>query len=142
MDIEKMQKDVYGETKRLGYEVNLYTTIGKLDEELKELKNCSAGDRRNIYTAGFIQNDADFKSYFENKIKNTVYDEIPDMIFVLMSYCECKNVNIETLMNMKLRYNKLRNKKIDPETNCSNIDCNNNEAGYCIGEECLLNEDR
>jgi hypothetical protein len=29
---------------------------------------------------------------------------------------------------------------MENSTNCSNIDCENNGSGYCIGEECLLNK--
>lgn len=111
IDLEQLQMDVYKNTKRLGYDIDFKSTVLKLREELKEFKR---SDPVYFDTSNFmkdIKEDSYFLERFEKDIKHSVDDEIPDMIFVLMSYCQSSGRDLETLIMNKLRYNRLRKPK-------------------------------
>lgn len=108
VNIKQLQKEVYQNTINLGYEVNKKTTLKKLKEELKEFKDSGKRHFSVIKESLEIKDDKNFLDHFNKRLKNTEYDEIPDMFFVLLSYCEKNNIDFETLVLNKLRYNKLR----------------------------------
>lgn len=111
MDIKKLQKHVYRNTFELGYRVNKKTTVKKLKEEIKEFKDSGKRHHSVIQESLEIINDKEFLEHFNNRIKNTEYDEIPDMFFVMLSYCEKNEIDFESLVKNKLRYNSLRDPK-------------------------------
>ena len=110
MNIKDLQKEVYKTTVDLGYKINKKTTVKKLKEEFKEFKVANTKNKGLAYPAKDIKSDKDFKQYFDAYIKGSEFDEIPDMIFVLLSYCEEVGIDAETLIKNKLRYNYVRNK--------------------------------
>ena len=104
----ELQKAVYDTTKSLGYTVNKGNTLRKLKEELKEFRHAKRSDSFRSEFLSNIQDDKAFKECFEHHVKHTEHDEIPDMFFVLLSYCQEYDIDFETLVMNKLRYNKLR----------------------------------
>lgn len=111
MNLKSLQKNTYANTINLGYKVNKITTCDKLNEELTEFETAKHGDIKKAYQLSYVKDDKEFKRIFETHIKGTELDEIPDMIFVMLSYCEEHNIDFETLAKIKNRYNKLRDKQ-------------------------------
>jgi hypothetical protein len=111
MNIKELQEKVYRNTLRLGYSIDKKTTIKKLKEELNEFRDSGKRNYSVIEESFNILEDEEFLKHFNNRIKNTEYDEIPDMFFVILSYCEKNYIDFETLVKNKLRYNSLRDPK-------------------------------
>jgi NTP pyrophosphatase (non-canonical NTP hydrolase) len=108
----EIQKETLEDTVRLGYTVNKQTTIDKLIEEIEEFQIsekliCSTTPRLISNT----QCDKQFKREYEKFVVGTEEDELPDLVKVIMSYCEFADIDLETCIMNKHRYNKLRNKK-------------------------------
>jgi NTP pyrophosphatase (non-canonical NTP hydrolase) len=57
--------------------------------------------------------DIDFKTLFENNIKDTHEDEIADAFIRLLDYAAYKNIDLAWHANQKLKYNALRPHKHD-----------------------------
>jgi hypothetical protein len=108
IDLVKLQKQVWNNTVRMGYTINKKTTIKKLKEELKEFKLSRVIPNFRAEHLSNIKNNSDFVFNFECHVKHSEHDEIPDMFFVLLSYCEQNNIDFETLVMNKLKYNKYR----------------------------------
>ena len=53
-------------------------------------------------------NDNEFKSFFEETIKDSLDDEIADSIIRLIAFCGENNIDIEKHIKLKMRYNHLR----------------------------------
>ena len=108
IDLTKLQYDVWTNTKRLGYLITKKTTLKKLKEEIKEFKKAKPVRWDKSLKLSMFKSDKQFLHAFENDIKGTEHDEIPDKFFVLLSYCEENNIDFSILVANKLRYNKLR----------------------------------
>lgn len=107
-----VQKETLKETIRLGYEVNKQKTIKKLFCEMGEFRDSKKIEHDT--TPKLVSNircDKEFKQYYESYIVGTEEDELPDLVKVVMSYCETVGIDLETCIMNKHRYNKLRNKK-------------------------------
>lgn len=66
-------------------------------------------DAKDADAAGkVLDHIADFKSEFESRIKNSVPDELADTIIRVLDYCGAMNIDIESHINLKLAYNKMR----------------------------------
>ncbi len=109
IDLNDIAKEVYSNTIRLGYSVNKDNTCDKLLEEVDEFSIAEKLDS-DVTSAivSNIQDDETFKIRYEAQIKGTEQDEIPDLLFVAMSYCVAHDIDIETAVMNKLRYNRLR----------------------------------
>jgi NTP pyrophosphatase (non-canonical NTP hydrolase) len=55
--------------------------------------------------------DTEFATLFQTYIKDTVEDELADAIIRILSLCEYLDVNIEKHVELKMRYNELREYK-------------------------------
>jgi NTP pyrophosphatase (non-canonical NTP hydrolase) len=58
-----------------------------------------------------LENDIEFKECFDDNIKNTVEDEIADVIIRVLDLCGHLSINIEKHIELKMRYNELREHK-------------------------------
>lgn len=112
IDLKWLQKEVHSITKFLGYKVNKKNTLKKLKEEYREFKKAKPVNPGLVLCAANIRCDQAFMHFFETRLKNTEADEIPDDIFVKLSYCQEMGYDIEDLLMVKKRYNSL--KKIIP----------------------------
>ncbi len=112
IDLNKTALEVYSNTVRLGYTVSKHTTVSKLNEETEEFEEADKlGSDIISAIVSNLQCDADFLLSYEQGIKGSEQDEIPDLIMVLMSYCVANDIDLETCFMNKLRYNRLRSKK-------------------------------
>lgn len=108
IDLKAFQEEVYNITQFLGYKINKKNTLKKLKEEYKEFKKAEPVDPSLVHRAANIQDDKQFLNYFITNLKDTEADEIPDDIFVKLSYCEYMGYDSEELCMVKKRYNSLK----------------------------------
>ena len=52
--------------------------------------------------------DETFKTHFEHSVKNTFEDELADTIIRVLDLCAYMNINIESHIKAKMRYNSTR----------------------------------
>ena len=55
-----------------------------------------------------FNNDSFFKEQFENRVKNSFEDELADIIIRVLDLCALKDIDIESHIKAKMRYNKMR----------------------------------
>lgn len=112
IDLSKLQGEVHATTKFLGYKINKRLTIKKLKQEIKEFKHSRFQRNKNApLVASTIQDDKKFVKYYETYLKGTTHDEAPDIVMVILSYCQEMGVDFETDFMNKYRYNLHRKKK-------------------------------
>lgn len=75
-----------------------------LEANRKE-KNC--GTLAETYFKASIGNEL-FKENFEKKIKDTLEDEVSDILIRVLDFCGAYKINIDFHVKQKLRYNSLR----------------------------------
>lgn len=70
-------------------------------------------DPNKIYSFEYLYALADnlFKESFEKHVKDTFEDEIADSIIRLLDLCAYAGIDIETHIDLKMRYNKTRGYK-------------------------------
>ena len=82
---------------------------------VSELAEAMEADRKDRYAdLELIEKDKedfiDFKWSFENSIKDTFEDELADTIIRILDLCGAKGIDIEKHNELKMRYNKTREK--------------------------------
>lgn len=55
--------------------------------------------------------DSYFKEQFENRVKNTFEDELADVIIRVLDLCAYKDIDIDSHVKAKMRYNTMREHK-------------------------------
>lgn len=55
-----------------------------------------------------IPEDSEFKKHFEERIKDTLEDEIADILIRVLDYAAFRDIDLDFHMEAKLRYNALR----------------------------------
>lgn len=88
-----------------------------------ELSEALEADRKNNYCAGdsgylndiYNQPDDEFKYLFEKYIKNTFEDELADVLIRIFDLCGWLNIDLDKHVEMKMKYNSLREKKYGKE---------------------------
>jgi NTP pyrophosphatase (non-canonical NTP hydrolase) len=122
INLNMLQKKVHQITISLGYKHDKKNTIAALKRELKEFKKSKEQlDKNTSFKISNVENDSNFKEFYEHLIKGTNEDEIPDIIIVLMSHCQENGIDLETILKNKIRYNRLRGKKQHPRKSIFNI---------------------
>ncbi len=112
LNTAQIQKETLRDTTRLGYEVDKNTTIEKLYDEIQEFKTSTPIEHKKTpYMISNIRDDKEFVKHYKEFMIGTEEEELPDLIKVIMSYCESKEIDLELMLMMKHRYNKFRNKK-------------------------------
>lgn len=66
--------------------------------------------RRELHSVGQIS-DANFPVHFEERIKDTMEDEVADAIIRLLDFCGARGIDIDWHIKNKLRYNATREHK-------------------------------
>ena len=54
------------------------------------------------------KNEDIFKLHFESRVKNSLPDELADTIIRVLDFCGAHGIDIETHIDLKLRYNQTR----------------------------------
>jgi len=106
--LDTLQEQCNKIAKRFKYKTDKRSTYKHLKKELKEWYKSAPVEPNLIETAINIQDDTTFMIYWNQFLKDTEVDEIPDMPFILMSFSHDRCYSIEDLLMLKKRYNELR----------------------------------
>ena len=114
--INKLSKEIHEITKSKGF----YDTERNMGEILclihSEVSEALEADRANKTSSTeiselMILNDVDFKAKFEESTKNTFEDELADILIRVMDLAGYKDIDLESHIKAKMRYNALREHK-------------------------------
>ena len=115
--INKLAEEIHQNAKSKGF----YDTERNIGEVLclihSEVSEALEADRSQKYAEGNIldvlhePNDSEFKTQFEQKVKNTFEDELSDILIRVMDLAGYKGIDLESHLKAKMRYNALREHK-------------------------------
>jgi NTP pyrophosphatase (non-canonical NTP hydrolase) len=130
MNLNELAKEIHENAVDKGffdYEKNIGEMLCLIHSEVSEALEA---DRENKYYSGsvtnqqwFIRGMADknygqtfhddnfFKEQFENRVKNTFEDELADVIIRVLDLCAHKDIDIDSHVKAKMRYNTMREYK-------------------------------
>lgn len=81
---------------------------------VSELAEALEADRKNRFADMFLFDtastnyDENFKSYFEEYVKDSFEDEIADTVIRILDLCGYMSIDIERHIDLKLKYNSIR----------------------------------
>jgi len=111
LDFKQIQSECHSIAKHLGYNTSKRSTILHLQSEIRELKHSKPEHDNNLSViASNIENDIEFYRFYEDLIKGSDVEELPDPVNIILSHCEERGIDFELIFMNKLRYNKLRKK--------------------------------
>lgn len=110
--IQELQNEIHDNAVKKGFweePVNIaeklmlvVTEVAEMCEAHRKAKHCV------VYPDLSIEDNERFKAYFENAIKDTFEDEMADAIIRLLDMAKRQNIDIESHIKAKMRYNSLR----------------------------------
>jgi len=117
MNLNTLSRKIYEDNKKKGFWDKNRCLPEILMLMVSECAEALEADRHNQYAKlGLFEilhhsNPDRFREIFEMWIKNSVEDEIADLIIRALDYCGSKKVDIQKHVDLKLRYNRLRKYK-------------------------------
>lgn len=123
--LKDIQKENFLINEKLGYNKielpnDLYKLLLLINSEVSEIieldrKNSMLFNLDEIIKFSEILNkyekDSDFIMSFEKVVKDTLPDELADIVLRVLHFCSILNIDLETSLNLKMRYNKYRKAK-------------------------------
>lgn len=110
-----VEKGFYDRDFNLGEKLMLVVSeLGEALEADRSDNYCRKGMAKSIlddYRRGEIEFDEDFKSEFKGFVKDRFEDELADAIIRLLDLCGKMDIDIESHIFAKLKYNSLRKYK-------------------------------
>ena len=77
----------------------------------REDRYCEVISLGSIASLEGVGDSEEFERFFELKIKDTFEDEMADIIIRVLDMCALKEIDIESHLQAKMRYNELRPKQ-------------------------------
>jgi NTP pyrophosphatase (non-canonical NTP hydrolase) len=115
MDFKKLCNQAYKNATKKGFYDKDPSFGALLMQVVEELGEASDADRKGKQAkkgdAEYLTRLEDqqvFKNVFENSLKDTVEDELADAFIILAGICKHRNIDIESSIICKMRYNKTR----------------------------------
>lgn len=78
------------------------------DRKTKEVKQPLKWEDDSAFKILYYESDDDFNEKFEENIKDTFADELADVMIRVMDLAAYKNIDLESHIKAKMRYNSLR----------------------------------
>lgn len=115
-NLNEFSKQVYESNKKKGFDVkneNMGQTLCLIHSEISEALEALRHNKKASLTAFFFREedrvtDQHFQSDFIELIKDTFEDEIADTFIRLMDLVGALDIDIDTHIELKLKYNSLR----------------------------------
>lgn len=112
MNFNELMQAIHKNAKEKGFwdqPIHFGTSLMLIVSELGEALDA---DRENRYSTLdlHINHDVNFKTLFEKLVKDTVEDELADVVIRVMDLCSAMSIDLEKHIKLKMRYNKLRPK--------------------------------
>jgi NTP pyrophosphatase (non-canonical NTP hydrolase) len=95
---------------------NLGELLMLITSELAEGLEADRKKRREVSTRHLdtllkMKDDAEFKTYFQTNVKDTLPDELADALIRILDMCGGMNIDISKHVFLKLKYNSMRGHK-------------------------------
>lgn len=113
-------KGFYDSERNLGEMLCLiHSEVSEALEALRTNQHAFGLNETNLFIKGMtdkdfghtFEDDEFFKNYFECRVKNSFEDELADIIIRVLDLAAYKNIDIESHVKAKIRYNSLRQYK-------------------------------
>jgi NTP pyrophosphatase (non-canonical NTP hydrolase) len=114
--ISELQKQAHENSKSKGFWDGPFNAAEKLCLMHSEISEAMEADRKGKYfnkedweTEIRLNGDDEmFLSWFRNNVKNTMPDELADVVIRVMDFCESQEIDLEWHIRSKMRYNATR----------------------------------
>lgn len=114
--LNELAQHVHRNAKDKGFfekEKNIGEMLCLIHSEVSEALEADRKDRylpvQPLGVLGWVS-DKDFKESFMMHVKGTFEEEMADIIIRVLDMCAFKNIDIDTMVEIKMRYNSLREK--------------------------------
>lgn len=108
--LNELSKQFHQFQVKMGFtDANITQRLMLITSEVAEAFEAYRKDRFCNFTPGkqYVK-DEEFKEDFERQIKDTMEDEMADVIIRALAFCGENNINIEAHIKDKMKYNELR----------------------------------
>lgn len=114
-ELNKLAKEIYEGNKLRGFNVAEENVGQSLMLIVSELSEALESHRTGYYSQNPIklesESNEDWKCLFELNVKDTFEDEIADSMIRLLDFCAGLEIDIEKHIELKLKYNSMREYK-------------------------------
>lgn len=115
--IKELQKEIHKNAVSKGFYDHPHNFGNDLMLVVSELGECIEAHRNNewcdikAFNEVLISEQYDYATCFEKYVKDTINDEIADAVIRLMDMCEFYGIDLQKHIELKMQYNKTREKK-------------------------------
>jgi NTP pyrophosphatase (non-canonical NTP hydrolase) len=115
MEINEYVQEVYQTAKSKGFysgDLNIYEELIKIHGEVTEAAEAVLKDRKpvpdHVIDAVSEASNEVFYHAFDGLIKGSVEEELADIALMVLSLSGVLDINLQAIMKLKMRYNKMR----------------------------------
>lgn len=116
--LTRLSKVIHKNNKKKGFyekERNIGEILCLIHSEISEALEAHRNSKKTkilcVNTANKLKIDLEFKDYFKKNIKDNFEDEIADVLIRVLDLCAYMEIDIDSHLKAKMRYNSLRDYK-------------------------------